>query len=330
MKHFVLSILILFTVQAVGQVNLVVNPSFETYSTCPQDPSVIWYATSWFQPSNGTPDYYNSCFDSLQPWSSIMDVPQNAVGYQNAKTGVAYAGLFASYPFYTFSPFREYIEIKLSNPLMLGQKYFVSFWLSLSDSSNYAADDIGLCFSNDSILNDTTFILYASPQIENISGSFITDKTGWTILTSEYIAVGGEEFIAIGNFKDNTNTDTLHVTGGGDASAGSQNNAAYYYIDDVCISTDSLLCAVGTGIKENYQLQLQAYPNPVMGVLTVNVFRNSGIIKIYSCTGELMYQQFYDNGGKHNIDMIGFSNGIYLLQFETKTETYNQKILLTQ
>jgi OOP family OmpA-OmpF porin len=70
---------------AVAQINLVPNPSFEIYNTCPNSGGQITYATGWFTATLGSPDYFNSC-------SAGYGVPSNGFGYSNAQDGNAYAG----------------------------------------------------------------------------------------------------------------------------------------------------------------------------------------------------------------------------------------------
>lgn len=211
--------------------------------------------------------------------------------------------------------------------MIAGQKYFINFWVSLSDSSNYATDDIGIAFSTDSILNDTTYILYTSPQLENSSTNIISDKLNWTMISGEYIAIGGEEFIAIGNFKDDLNTDTIPVSGGGGIS-NSDYSGGYYYIDDICISTDSLLCAIETGVKESNKSSFQLYPNPVQEILTLNIFSTKGFFRIYNTSGILVYLQNFSKRGKYQVDMSKFSNGIYFLQLQDNDKITTQRFLL--
>ena len=61
--------------------NLVPNPSFEVYDTCPYVMTNVSYLVDW-QNFGNTPDYYNSC-DSFYAW----DVPHSGGGYQFAATG---------------------------------------------------------------------------------------------------------------------------------------------------------------------------------------------------------------------------------------------------
>src|SRR3989304_8059835 len=180
-----------------SQTNLVPNPSFEQYDTCPQAPSKINFAKYWFNASTGTTDYYNACFDTLQPWASLMDVPSNFIGYEYAKTGNAYAGLFASYGWLDY---REYAETKLVSQLQIGTKYYVLFYVSLPDSANYATDDIGILFASDSTYLNAFYNISATPQISNTQGLFLTNKIGWTRIEGSFVADSAYKYLIIGNF----------------------------------------------------------------------------------------------------------------------------------
>src|SRR6185295_11530904 len=70
--------------------NLVPNPSFENYSTCPNDLKQIYFAFPWFQPNTylNAVDYFNSCTSN-----SSIDIPNNWAGYQCPHTGLAYSGI---------------------------------------------------------------------------------------------------------------------------------------------------------------------------------------------------------------------------------------------
>lgn len=227
--HFILFILFIqLSYSIFAQTNLVPNPDFEQYDTCPYNLGQICFATPWFQPNkvwsnpcNNSSDYYNQC-------ASIpnVTVPSNGQGYQQAKSGVAYAGIV------TFAPttnYREYIETKLNNPLIANKKYCVEFYVSLADFSMYAMDAIGIYFSNDSIIySDINFSnLPFIPQIVNPINNILSDTANWTLISGTYMAVGLEQFITIGNFNDTSNVNVT-ITGG-------SSTVAYYYIDDVSI-----------------------------------------------------------------------------------------------
>ncbi|MDO9187033.1 MAG: hypothetical protein Q7W13_13545 [Bacteroidia bacterium] len=67
-----------------AQTNLVPNPSFEQYSSCPSTECGISLATGWYS-AGYTPDYFNGCAS----WP--FGAPQNAAGYQYPASGNAYA-----------------------------------------------------------------------------------------------------------------------------------------------------------------------------------------------------------------------------------------------
>ena len=59
-RIFFLFAFLFFASQLKAQVNLVPNPSFEEYDTCPDLLDRVQYATHWMNFGN-SPDYYNSC-----------------------------------------------------------------------------------------------------------------------------------------------------------------------------------------------------------------------------------------------------------------------------
>src|SRR5271157_5345469 len=75
--------------------NLVPNPSFEQYDTCPNSSGQINYAKYWFQGGPGNPDYFNICSSTLPYPGNQFSVPQNAWGYQFAYEGNAYCGEYS-------------------------------------------------------------------------------------------------------------------------------------------------------------------------------------------------------------------------------------------
>lgn len=281
-----------------AQGNLAPNFSFEQYSSCPDFSDQIYLATPWFQPTQGTSDYFNSCTSS----GSYVGVPNNILGYQAAKTGVAYAGLITYLP----GNYREYIEAKMNAPLIAGQKYFVSFYVSLADSIRYATDGIGLYFSNDTLKNETEYLLSVTPQIRNPEGNIIIDRTSWTKISGTYIAAGGEKFITIGNFKDDAHTDTVRAPGGSASNGGLYDYTAYYYIDDVCISTDSLLC------------------NNVLPVtlLSFNAVSQKDFIRLIWRTAQESKNKGFDilrsEGNANHFEKIGFITGAVNSSIETQ------------
>lgn len=243
MKHLLtLSCLLLFMIQTKAQVNLVPNPSFESSACCPQGFVYPWLFDGWDLNYN-TADYFHST-----DTSNSQGVPTNGFGNQCALTGNSYVGL-ASYSIQILTDStslnnREYIGGFLSQPLIVGTKYYVSFKVSMADYySHCASNKLGIKFFTQDLTNGNgyTFILNLPPPFVNNSSSvytndIITDSIGWQSIRGSFIADSTYSTFLIGNFFEIGNVDTLMF------SSAYPTCLSYYYIDDVCISADSAHC----------------------------------------------------------------------------------------
>lgn len=177
-------------------------------------------ASPWFNPTMSDPVYFNACYTG-PTW---LGVPLNSWGFQNARTGVAYAAIAS----YADIDERVYIEAPLTDTLIKGKKYCVEFYVSLADVCKVASNNIGVCFTKDSLINYSISYLYLLPGIPQIEEKeIITDTTNWVLISGNFVANGGERFMTIGNFRNNANTDTLTV--------GGISSEANYYLDDVSV-----------------------------------------------------------------------------------------------
>jgi len=229
-RYFFILVLLIIFINTKSQINLVPDPGFENHtSLCAV--GTIDVTQPWQNPSGGSPNYFNSC-TTLQPDYSV---PMNIFGFQNAHSGTGY-GFFGTYVNNSsWQNYREYIQVKLIDSLIVNKKYAVKFYVSLADSSNYAVDKVGMYFSNTviskSIYDYSPFSNY-TPQIENPTGNFISNKINWTEISGIYQATGGEQYITIGNFYDDANTDTIELHDG----SVTQLKESGFYIDDVSVT----------------------------------------------------------------------------------------------
>lgn len=217
-----LLLLFCFVVSALFGQNLVPNPSFETYVSCPLNDGMIYTITPWTNPTLGTPDAHNSCSTS-----NIVNVPNNFAGYQNARTGNGYAGIYTYWPNYEI---REYIQVPLLSLLDSGVTYAVSYYVCLGEKSSHASNNLGAYLSSNVLVrfDNLPFSSY-TPQI--IEPNVITDTLGWTKISGCFIANGGERYLTIGNFKTNENSLIPEIN----PSSSFWTDMSYYYIDDVSV-----------------------------------------------------------------------------------------------
>lgn len=307
--------------------NLVPNPSFEDTIGCPTCENELYQTAPWYNPTMMSPDYFNTCSGGC-PYP--VGIPLNWRGYQNAKTGAGYTGIAVASP-YQFTG-REYIGVKLNDSLQIGIKYYISFYISLSDSARYATDDIGIYVSNDSVYDPNIWdTLPYVPQIINPTGNILTDKNNWVQISGEFIAQGGEEYIYLGNFNSKTNTSLISVPNGGDSIYDPNNNIVYYYVDDVCLSQNPDTCGITTNVQDNnWVSDFILYPNPVKNVLYINVNQNKNLrIEIINFLGDIIEQKeliSYDT-----IDLSFYPTALYIARItDEKNTIVYKKIVLTK
>lgn len=255
MKKKLTIFILLITNLSLAQ-NLVLNPSFEDTLFCPYGASAISVAFPWFQPSlqGSSSDLFNPC-----SFPATVGVPYNFTGFQFPRTGEGYAGIYCNVDSLNI---REYIEGKLESPLLAGNIYCVSFYVSLADTAMFAISKIGAYLSQDSLLySGYDAITFVTPQIENTANNFLTSKTDWMEVYGTFTANGGENFITIGNFNNPSNTPTLPVIGG-------VNVSGYYYIDDVSVINCDSLQSIN---KYNIKDKINVYPNPFSETLNIKI-----------------------------------------------------------
>jgi gliding motility-associated-like protein len=224
MRKALIILLLLFKVLVFSQ-NLVPNPSFENINGCPVFQDELYRAAPWFKPTANSSDIFHACYSG--PQSTSVGVPSNFLGYQNARTGLAYAG-FASY-YYCTGSCREYISVKLDDSLISNISYCVEFYVSLSDSSVNGLAPIGAFFSKNQI-NDQSSISYLDSLPQVTTGTtIINDTANWVLVSGSFIANGGETYLTIGTFAADSELilDTVRPT---------WYYGSYFYIDDVSVT----------------------------------------------------------------------------------------------
>ena len=305
----VLSLIIAFfsTGSCFGQ-NLVPNPSFEDVISCNQP-------VEWDNYISYSPDYFNSCDGQI---------PANAFGYQQPYSGVAYMGLFTQAS-HTINEYREIIGAKLNDSLLIGQKYYVNMKVSLSACVSCATNNLGFLFCEEPMVLGNPIILPNRAHV--FSASIITDTANWVSITGSFVSDSAYKYIFVGNFFDNAHTDAIITNPNScypDASCD-----AYYYIDDVCVSTDSLTCNSVTSGVNNISIGrgIECYPNPAYKTIYVNIHDHQCFdYRIVDIMGKsLIYKK---NAEFNEIDISSISSGVYFLEITFQNITIRQKQLI--
>jgi len=298
----------------VAQVNLVPNPSFEDTVNCPYQAGDIDKAIGWFSMC-GSPDYFNVC--NLYDWGT----PYNIAGYQQPASGNAYLG-FATYSS-AFTNAREFPASMLLNPLIIGTKYYLSFKVVLAINNymqlNIATNKIGAMFTT----GIYTCNINNNPTV--YTNSIISDSTNWTRIIGSFVADSAYTYLVLGNFFDDTNTDTVKYFN-------DFTDNAYYFLDDVCLSTDSIFANsynYTTGLTEyNLSSKIDFFPNPFSdNVIFNNSFNQHIDIDIYNSLGELVYSEQNISDKKKSINLTHVKTGILFVNVKSSKQSFNYKLL---
>lgn len=302
--------------------NLVINPSFENHTACPNQINQVDFATGW-KSWGVTPDYFNACANTTAP---NFGVPLNNRAFQHARTGAAYMGLFT---YTVFLPNqREFIGGQLSSPLVPGQLYYVSFWVNHVENSVLlkASDGLGLKFST----VDHNF--FAEPDTANdaphvFANTIITDTVNWVQVHGTFVADSAYTFFGLGNYFGDSLTTVIQMGNG-------NSNYAYYFIDDVCISTDNSVCEVPlsvTVLKQEGSF-FKAAPQPADQSLIVsfNELIESGMLEIKSLSGQLVFKEQVKNRITVHVNTSMISSGIYVMECMAGNQVFRSKLVISR
>jgi hypothetical protein len=283
-----------------SQFNLVPNNSFEIYTACPSGMAEI--ASGWYS-YRGSPDYYNSCASS-----TMVGVPSNTAGYQMPYDGNAYSGLVSYY-----GSIREYLGASLTQTLIIGTKYFATAYISRMDSSSSftgkpcSGNRFGFKFST---VLGTSISFTVNNFSQVYTNSIVNDTLGWQKISGSFIADSAYSYVALGNFFDNANT-TL-------SGCSYSNSVVYYYVDNVCVSIDSMACNLVAGITNIPRTTLVVYPSPANDILTIENFQRSDRYSIEDILGAVINRGIILEDKKTIINVSDFPNGIYFLLIQGK------------
>ena len=264
MKFFLLATL-MFSLYEVSAQNIVLNGSFESQRK---------YFKKKKKLKNGV--------KSLRGNIKCFNAPNSELGHQLPYNGNSYCGLILTSDYPNECSVRDYIQLKLSEPLKAGYKYLFSLQINLANNSGYYTDQIGVSFSEKDLSKKRAGLLefIGKPSITNDNNDFLRDTLEWVEFKEVYNATGGEQFIIIGNFQECNRSSRKALTTNKGAGVlknmkqnylAKQNNGAslqtikklaYYFIDNISMeqleTNDSITylsvvsaCTINKPISEN-------------------------------------------------------------------------------
>ena len=213
--------------------NLVPNPSFENFTSCPGG-GAFYKVSPWCGLSGGE-DSYHVCFNTIGGPGGT-GVPYGAQGFQYPRTGDGLGSIEIIRIGVGTQDHREYIQVPLLTALKAGKIYCSTMYLNLYNESKYTTDKVGMYFStipfacNQAMPTPQVIPpLNVIPQIANSPGNFITDTLNWTEVSGTFTSTGNEQYLTIGNFADDAATNTVVV------NPSSLYTVTYFLIDDVSL-----------------------------------------------------------------------------------------------
>lgn len=226
-KSTILALCIAFVTcanNAHAQQNIVPNGSFEEYSNVPLGwfykgshfSRVIKY---WHSPTTASPDVFGPKVRVPRQWA------EKGFGEGSPRSGTTMVGI-TMYGCDDGKPHcREYLQIQLSEPLVVGQKYSISaFFAPLKRSMR--CNQIGFAFPINAIKEITDKQVELEPMFSTRQ-VVCENSTAWQKVGAEFIATEASEFLVIGNFSSDENTISKEVS--------DHFKFGYYYVDDVVL-----------------------------------------------------------------------------------------------
>jgi hypothetical protein len=211
--------------------------------------------------------YFNAC--SITSMVEEQPLKHVNTSWYIPRTGKAFIMMVSYFmdDYNDSNTYRTYAQVKLTEPLKAGCTYELSYYALLSPNQNYniyfnsskngyvaniSSDGLGIYVSKDSLFNSlfnnngvSSFLPGIIPQVSNPSGHILSDSMHYQKISGIYKAQGGEQWLVIGNFKDNAHTQIL----------GDRISTSVYSIDDVSVtlwepdllrSKDTTICSLDT------------------------------------------------------------------------------------
>lgn len=205
---------------------LVVNNGFEDIRRIPTK----WYyngedfnhiMNKWVSPTLSSPDIYTPSTKVPDSWA------EKGFGDARPYKGRNMIGLTLYGCDHGKPHCREYVQSMLKEPLVIGQKYYMDFWVKPLNKS-LLCNNIGAFFSVFEIRKELDVQLKCKPQL--FAKEIIApNKNEWIHIEGIFTAQTAGKYIVLGNFFADDKTMTRNLPGKDPL------NFAYYYFDEISL-----------------------------------------------------------------------------------------------
>ncbi len=213
------------------KINYVKNASFEQLEKIPcfwiRSPKDFYRSMIyWRIPTNTTPDIITT-LSNPKCWCNPASKKQS-LGKQLARTGNNMIGIktYGNGDNGAVKCWHEYIEGKLTKPLIKGKEYYIEFWVRHLAVSSLYSNNLGVLLTDTIIKTHDKVAIYATPQINQ--GRIIKSEDKWEKVSGIIRAKKTYKYITIGNFYHDKQTHIIKSKTG-------TRRGAYYYIDDILV-----------------------------------------------------------------------------------------------
>jgi hypothetical protein len=176
--------------------------------------------------------------------------------------------------------------------LAAGACYHFEMYVNLQNTSEFTSDDIHVYFSDTIIQNITNYdVLPFTPQILNPAFAY-PDTVNWMLVSGDYTAHGGESYMVIGNFYNDSNTTLQQYQSFSPAYV-------YVLVDDVVLYN----CLWDDIQKADKEQEIYFANNQLH-------YKVSGShLSVHALSGQCILNTFID--GENYLDLSSLKNGLY-------------------
>lgn len=267
---------------------LLANPGIEQGDLCAAVFTHQGYTTygtevapGWWHAGGGSADSFSSC----ATYNATEEVPASGVGTISDRVLVTRrgTGMGGMYVYYT-GDYREYLQARLTEPLIPGVPYLVSFNMA-GHLTEQATDGMGALLTTGPVqqFSGTSTL----PVIPQVMSPGLIQGENWTTICNVIVPSEPLEYITIGSFLSNVQ------------SAATGTGSDYYFIDDVVVAR-VIDTGCLTGVEEEGDPAfaesgtngdgLRVYPNPANDLLNISIEQ--------ALVGERAVIEWFDATGK--------------------------------